>query len=89
MTDIKTFYRANFKAVCDTVKKKRPESAKMITSISDDSIIRVNKEYSIHLLRKTRVSSYLLHHIRLIDNKTDECIMQGQIIIPVQRISKK
>ena len=87
--DLKEIYRENFKVLCVTVSKKRPELAKMIKSISEDAIIRVNKEYTIHLLRKTRTPSGMLYHIRLINNDTDRCVLQGPVMIPVQRKTKE
>ena len=88
MTDLKTLYRENFRVLCKTVKEKQADMAKMIRAVKIDDLFRL-KEHSVHLLRKTHTPSGLLYHIRIIDNVTDRCVLQGPVLIPAQRKTKK
>ena len=60
----------------------------MIRAVKIDDLFRL-KGHSVHLLRKTHTPSGLLYHIRIIDNVTDRCILQGPVMIPAQRKTKK
>ena len=86
--DLKTLYRQNFLVLCQTLHQRLLGA--MISAVAEDSIIRLS-EYSIHLLKKTRTPSGILYHVRVIDNKTDRCVLQGPVMLPAatKRKSKK
>ncbi len=79
--DLKTLYRQNFLVLCQTLHQRREVLGAMISAVAEDSIIRLS-EYSIHLLKKTRTPSGILYHVRVIDNKTDRCVLQGPVMLP-------
>ena len=85
--DLKTLYRQNFLVLAQTLHQRREVLGAMISAVAEDSIIRLS-EYSIHLLEKTRTPSGILYHVRVIDNKTDRCVLQGPVMLPVARKTK-
>ena len=82
--DLKTLYRQNFLVLCKTLHQRKEVLGAMISAVAEDSIIRLS-EYSIHLLKKTRTPSGILFHIRVIDNKTDSCVLQGPVMLPASK----
>lgn len=88
--DLKTIYLQNFRVLCVTLHQPQKELDKKIKELAEDGIIKF-PEFSIHLLKKTRTPSGILYHIRVIDNKTDRCVLQGPLLLPQKKtkVAKK